>query len=96
MAGINRTNRQWLDELEDVIDGLNQRRGEMRRQVYDADYEADDLWSDTERRWRRLETKLHKAEKAAAAPLNSPRARNVDRLIARIDEAYYELERLLD
>lgn len=96
LVSSGRTNADMLEDIEEVIDALQQRRADMLDQVYDADLEADDLWSSNERRWRRLEVKLRKAEAEADAPLNAPRSRNIDRLIQAIEEAYYELEQLLD
>jgi hypothetical protein len=93
---MDRTNAEWLDGIEDVIDALRRKRADLRSQIYDADLESGSLWSDTERRWRRLEAKLGKAEADAGAAVSRARCQNVDRLIEVIDDAYFELDRLLE
>ena len=90
------TNGDWLDEIEEVLDDLRSRRDRIRRQVEGRDFEAEALFASCERRWRRIEKKLIEARKNDRNPLNRSRVRNVDQHVEAIEEAYYELENLLD
>jgi ABC-type transporter Mla subunit MlaD len=89
------TNRDWLDEIEEVLDDLRDRRRRIRPHVDDCDLEAEALFETCERRWRRIEKKLADAAENASKPLNRGRVKNVDALVEAIDEAYSELEDLL-
>ncbi len=86
------TNGEWLDEIEEVLDDLRERRDRIRREVEDRDLEAEALFETCERRWRRIEKKLAEARKRADDPINRSRVRNVDQLVEAIDEDYYELD----
>jgi len=79
------------------LEELRDRRKILARKVGRGDdFEAEDLFDTTERKWRRVEVKLDEARAEASKPLNMARMRNVDRLIETIEETYYELEQLLD
>ena len=94
MTEMTMTNGEWLEEIEEALDDLRERRGRIHGDVHDRDLEAEALFDTCERRWRRIERKLANARKHERQALNASRARNVDQLVEAIDEDYYELERM--
>ena len=90
------TNAEWLEEIEGAIEALGTERERFDGSVDDDDIEAWELFAATERRWRRLERKLSEAGEAPERPVNEARCRNVDAIIEALEEAYYQLDKLLD
>ena len=57
---------------------------------------ACSIWASQERRWRRLEIKLAKVANRKTPGVHHGLATNVENLIEKMDEAYQELDGLLD
>jgi len=86
----------WVDEIEAEIDHLRDVRAELRRRLSELDLEGEAIWDEQERRWRRLESKLKKVQGRRAARVDRGLATNIENLIALIDEAYGDLDSMLD
>ena len=86
----------WVEETESEIDDLRDIRAGLRRRVSELDLEGESIWEEQERRWRRLEGKLKKLSARPGTRVNPGLAVNIENLIASIDEAYADLDGLLD
>lgn len=86
----------WVDAMEGEVESLRDLRAELRRRISEFDLEAESIWSQQERRWRRLEVKLTKVAERTGEGVHSGLATNIDNLIALMEESYQELDGLLD
>ena len=86
----------WVDEIEGEIESLRDLRAELRRRLSDFDLEGESIWEEQERRWRRLEVKLGKVAARTTEGVGQGLAINIENLIAKMEEAYEDLDGLLD
>lgn len=86
----------WVDEIEGEIDSLRDLRAELRRRLSDFDLEGESIWEEQERRWRRLEVKLAKVAARTTEGVGQGLATNIENLVAAMEEAYQDLDGLLD
>ncbi len=86
----------WVEETEAEIDDLRDVRAELRRRLSELDLEGEAIWDEQERRWRRLESKVKKLQARRTARVDRGLAANIENLIALIDEAYDDLDGMLD
>lgn len=95
-GGTRKLGRAWVDEMESEVEGLRDLRADLRRRLNDSDLEARAVWEDQERRWRRLEMKLRKLAERTSEGVHPGLATNIENLLESLDEAYQELDGLLD
>jgi hypothetical protein len=86
----------WVDEIESEIESLRDIRSEMWRRRNELDFEGEAIWDSQERRWHRLEGKLRKLDARTTDSVHPGLATNIENLIAALEEAYEELDGLLD
>jgi len=86
----------WVEEIEGEIESLRDLRAELRRRLSDFDLEGESIWEQQERRWRRLEVKLAKVAARTTEGVNQGLATNIENLVANMEEAYQDLDGLLD
>lgn len=86
----------WVEEIESEIESLRDLRAELRRRLSDFDLEGESIWEEQERRWRRLEVKLGKLASRTTEGVSQGLATNIENLVATMEEAYQDLDGLLD
>lgn len=90
----------WIRDTESTIEELRHTRAEIRRRIReqddDLDQEAEILWEEQEERWQRLEVDLNKISLQSGDDVAPSLAAEIETLMTELEDAYEELDALVD
>jgi chromosome segregation ATPase len=90
----------WIRDTESTIEELRHTRAEIRRRIREQDDELDQeaeiLWEEQEERWQRLEVDLNKISLQSGDDVAPSLASGIETLMTELEDAYEELDALVD
>ncbi|MEZ4332471.1 MAG: hypothetical protein R3F35_11990 [Myxococcota bacterium] len=90
----------WIRDTESTIEELRHTRAEIRRRIREQDDELDQeaeiLWEEQEERWQRLEVDLNKVSLQSGDDVAPSLASEIETLMTELEDAYEELDALVD